>query len=101
MLIPKASAYRSEKYRRLVVSLPCVRCGVHGCQAAHSNLLRHGKGRGLKASDAAIFPLCPDCHVWFDQGKELTKQDREALTMEWIADTHIKLMELGYLEIAA
>ena len=102
-LTQRQGVYRSEKYRRLVASLPCANCGAVGkSQAAHSNLLRHGKGKGIKATDAATFPLCHDkCHPWFDQGRELTKQERQSLTMDWIADTHIKLLELGHLEIAA
>lgn len=102
MLIPKTGTYRSEKLRRAVASLPCANCGVEGkSQAAHSNLLRHGKGKGLKASDAATFPLCHDkCHPWFDQGKDLTKAEREALTYEFIAWTHIQLIEREMVKAA-
>ncbi|MDE3023608.1 MAG: DUF968 domain-containing protein [Pseudomonadota bacterium] len=90
--------YRSGRLRRIVASLPCACCGKSGpSQAAHSNLGMHGKGMGLKASDAATFPLCPDCHQEFDQGNKYTKDERYVLTMEWIAKTHIMLLEEGLM----
>ncbi|CBJ38313.1 conserved protein of unknown function [Ralstonia solanacearum CMR15] len=93
--------YRSEKLRRAVASIPCVNCGRHGAtQAAHSNLQEHGKGMGIKATDAATMALCTKCHAEFDQGKGLTKSDRRELTFRWITATHIALLERGLLEVA-
>jgi len=40
---------RSKTHLQNVASLPCQLCGVDGrTQAAHSNQLIHGKGRGIK-----------------------------------------------------
>jgi Protein of unknown function (DUF1364) len=36
--------------------------------AAHSNQLRHGKGRSLRASDCYSIWACWACHSWLDQG---------------------------------
>ncbi|WLQ15399.1 hypothetical protein O5O45_05625 [Hahella aquimaris] len=92
--------YRNNKLLAAIRQLPCASCGIEGgSQAAHSNLLRHGKGRGLKASDAATFPLCVPCHMEFDQGKALTKAEREQLTMDWLAWTHIQLIENEMIEV--
>jgi hypothetical protein len=44
--------------------------------AAHSNQLRDGKGRGLKAHDYRIAYLCYVCHLELDQGKDMSKQER-------------------------
>ena len=44
--------------------------------AAHSNQLRDGKGRGIKAHDFRIAALCFKCHHELDQGNRLTKQER-------------------------
>ena len=44
--------------------------------AAHSNQLRDGKGRGLKAHDYRVAALCYDCHMEIDQGKSLDKAER-------------------------
>jgi hypothetical protein len=97
--------YRNEKYRRLVASLPCAYCGREGrSQAAHSNLSKHGKAFSLKASDAAIFPLCADepgrqgHHSLFDQNRLfITKAEKIELTNTFIADTVIQLLERGEL----
>lgn len=89
---------RSESYRRRVASLPCCFCGIEGhSQAAHSNSLEHGKGAGLKADDAACFPLCADrpgvrgCHSLFDQGALFSKAERREVTRRWISWTQAAL----------
>lgn len=43
---------------------------------AHSNQLKHGKGRGIKAKDEFTVPACYWCHAELDQGKNLSKQER-------------------------
>jgi hypothetical protein len=91
------SHYRNPKLLEAIRKLPCAQCGRHGTQAAHSNLAKHGKGKSTKASDAATFPLCPDCHREFDQGGIFNKHAAETITDEWISQTHIQLLELGLL----
>jgi hypothetical protein len=44
--------------------------------AAHSNQLRDGKGRGIKASDYRVAALCYPCHMELDQGKDMSKAER-------------------------
>lgn len=69
---PKApKPLRSEPYRRLVASLPCIACGVVGrSNHAHSNT---GKAKAMKNDDRDAFPLCVDqpgkvgCHTMHDQ----------------------------------
>lgn len=74
-------------------------------QAAHSNQLRFGKGRGIKGSDAAIMALCASnfgeigCHAELDQGGSMTKQERHAFEYEHIALTLIALIEQGFLVV--
>lgn len=75
-------------------------------QAAHSNQLRFGKGRGLKASDAAIIALCGTgfnkhgCHAELDQGSKMCKAEKQQFEYEHIALTLIALIENGNLVIA-
>lgn len=97
-------AYENKNYRRAVAALPCVHCGCHGrSQAAHSNEYRHGKGRSLKASDAAIFPLCCaefgrlGCHDNFDQHRLFSRADRAEGTDRFIALTIAALIGTGRL----
>ena len=61
--------------------------------AAHSNQLRDGKGRGLKAHDYRIAALCYRCHSDLDQGARMTKEERLNLweeahrkTVGWLFD---------------
>jgi hypothetical protein len=99
--------FESKPLRMAVASLPCANCGLERhSQAAHSNLYEHGKGRGLKASDAATFPLCVDrvgqqgCHTKFDQYKLCSKQEMPAMTARFIAWTHVQLLERRLLKVA-
>ncbi len=96
--------YRNDLLLAAVRKLPCAACGQVGrTQAAHSNQLRFGKGKSIKASDAAIMALCASnfgqvgCHAELDQGSKLTKLERHAFEYENIAMTLIALIEQGYL----
>lgn len=98
----------SEALRRAVSSLPCAHCGVQGfSQAAHANGYTWGKGRGMKSTDAAIFPLCctrPDvvgCHEKHDQFIDVTKQTRDEVEALYIAKTLVALLEIGLLRVHA
>lgn len=85
--------YRSKKLLEIVREAPCQHCGTEDgtVVAAHSNQLRDGKGRGLKAHDYRIAALCFRCHYELDQGSRLTKEERRELweeshrkTMGWL-----------------
>ena len=94
--------FRSEKLRRAVASLECMRCGIHGLtQASHSNQGRDGKGMGLKASDAAIAALCMSCHTEIDQGRAMSKTERVEAWEAAHRKTMRALIERGLLEVAA
>ena len=70
--------YRNHKLLETVREFECALCGAEDgtVVAAHSNQLRDGKGKGIKASDAAIAALCYSCHFKIDQGSELSKNER-------------------------
>ncbi|MCH7312894.1 hypothetical protein [Acinetobacter sp. ANC 3882] len=78
---------RDAKRLAEIRRLPCVRCGSSPSQAAHSNLSKHGKGRGIKASDEFTVPLCYPCHSAFDAFKLGTRQESEALFNGWLKKT--------------
>jgi hypothetical protein len=67
--------------------------------AAHSNQMRDGKGRGLKAHDYRIAALCFKCHYEIDQGKDLSRTERlniwenaHRATIGWLFENdHIKV----------
>lgn len=87
--------YRNKRLLEVVRESPCQLCGAQDGSvcASHSNQLRDGKGRGIKASDAAIAALCYTCHSKIDQGSALSKQERIELwesahrkTMRWLIE---------------
>ncbi len=89
MMRAKSNPARSEKYRRLVASLPCSYCGIEGfSQCAHGPTL----GRGIKGDDFMTFPLCCDrpgklgCHTMFDQ-YFWSAEARAELAIEWAQET--------------
>jgi len=70
--------YRNRKLLDVLRQSPCQECGrADGTiVAAHSNQLRDGKGRGIKAHDYRVAALCYSCHMEIDQGKSLSKAER-------------------------
>ena len=70
--------WRNKRLLEIVRESPCQHCGVQDgtVVAAHSNQLRDGKGKAIKAHDYRIAALCYRCHMELDQGKNLSKQER-------------------------
>jgi hypothetical protein len=70
--------YRNRKLLDVLRESPCQECGRKDgtIVAAHSNQLRDGKGRGIKAHDYRVAALCYSCHMEIDQGKSLSKAER-------------------------
>ena len=67
--------------------------------AAHSNQLRDGKGRGLKAHDYRIAALCFRCHTELDQGTKMSKAERVDMFETAHRATIGWLFENGHLEV--
>ena len=75
---------RDSKRLAAVRKLPCIRCGHPDSQAAHSNSTKHGKGRGIKSSDAFTVPLCHSCHHQFDTFQLGNRTESEAMFEKWL-----------------
>lgn len=93
--------YRNKKLLEAVREAPCQICGAQDgtVVAAHSNQLRDGKGRSIKAHDYRIAALCYSCHAQLDQGSKMSKEDRVDIwemahrkTIGWLFDN-------GHLEV--
>jgi len=63
-------------------------------QAAHTNW-GGGKGKGVKADDNLVAALCLKCHYEIDQGKDLTKEERQEKWYKAHAATVEKLCDQG------
>ena len=62
-----------------MASLDCQACGSGNMvQAAHTNW-GGGKGRGVKADDNLTAALCLKCHYEIDQGKDLSREERQEM----------------------
>lgn len=88
--------YRNQKLIEVVREAPCMHCGIEDgtIVAAHSNQLRDGKGRSIKAHDFRIASLCYTCHAELDQGSRMTRQERVEMweeahrkTVGWLFET--------------
>ncbi|NAR91488.1 DUF968 domain-containing protein [Acinetobacter haemolyticus] len=82
---------RSPKRLAEIRKLPCVRCGNPNSQAAHSNSAKHGKGRGIKASDTFVIPLCAICHAAFDRFELGNRAESEAMFEKWLVKTELMM----------
>lgn len=90
--------YRSPKLLKYAQeATECMHCGKYNdgsVVAAHSNQLRDGKGKGIKAHDFRIAYLCFHCHHELDQGKDMSRAERIDMweeahrkTIEWLFTT--------------
>ena len=94
--------YRNRNLLDVLRKSPCQMCGRNNgtIVAAHSNQLRDGKGRGLKAHDYRVAALCYACHMEIDQGKSLSKAERVEAWEEAHRKTIGWLFEQGYLTVS-
>ena len=93
--------YRNKKLLEVARLLPCQHCGIEDgtVVAAHSNQLRDGKGRGLKASDFRIASLCFRCHAEADTSSTLTKVARIEMWEQAHRATIGELFEQGLVVV--
>lgn len=82
---------RDAKRLAAIRKLSCVRCGNPNSQAAHSNSAKHGKGRGIKASDLFVIPLCATCHAAFDRFELGNRAESEAMFEKWLVKTELMM----------
>ena len=93
----KRPATETAHFKR-IAALSCARCGIAGySQAAHSNRQQDAKGAAIKAHYLATCPLCCSrpgilgSHVEHDQCIAMTREEANARTTLYIADTRQKL----------
>jgi hypothetical protein len=93
--------YRNKDLLEMVRQSPCQACGREDgtVVAAHSNQLRDGKGRGLKAHDYRIAAMCFVCHSNLDQGNTMSKEERVEMWEEAHRKTIGWLFEKDHLKV--
>jgi len=95
----KERPLRSERYRKIVASLPCDHCGIEGySQAAHGD---QGKGMAIKTDDRTCYPLCgprptaAGCHYLIGTAALYSKEERRAYEKAAALRTAAKVKALG------
>jgi len=95
--------YRNKTILALAKECPfCCMCERHNdgtVVAAHSNQIRDGKGKGIKAHDYRIAFICNTCHSEIDQGKRFSKYEKFEMWDEAHRKTIGWLFENGYVQI--
>lgn len=95
--------YRNPSLLKLARLAPhCMACQRRNdgtVVAAHSNQLRDGKGRGLKAHDYRIAFLDQGCHYEIDQGSKMSREERVAAWEDAHRRTIAWLFESGHLSV--
>ncbi len=94
--------YRNKTLLKIAQGMPCVMCGNDNGTgvAAHSNLLEHGKGRGLKAHDGMTAWLCYDCHSEYDQGNKMSREEKRDFILTAICRTYMQLWDRAWIQTA-
>jgi len=94
---PKFQYIRNGAILEACRELPCQHCGAQDgtVVSAHSNQSKHGKGRGIKASDIYVAALCARCHSSLDQGYHLDKQQKVDMWDKAHAKTVTALKTMG------
>lgn len=67
---------------------------------AHSNELRHGKGRGIKAHDCYGAIGCSSCHAWLDNDMAASRSEKQAVFRDAFEATLLFLWTHGLIGVA-
>lgn len=88
-IIQKQRPFRAKSLTAMAHDAPCFATFAHdcsqaqGCDPAHANWQRYGKGVHLKAPDWAVAFVCRNAHRELD-GKVNATMSREAREAEWM-----------------
>lgn len=101
--------YRSRKMldlahrmNRCTLAIPgvCVGFAAEGLEPAHGPKSLLGGGVGHKPGDV-FAAACHACHAELDQGKRLSREERQWYWLRGAALTWLELMKSGKLKVAA
>jgi hypothetical protein len=96
MMFAKFTYVRNQPLLEACRQIPCQHCGQSDgtVVASHSNQARHGKGRSIKSSDQFVASLCHSCHMRLDQGKDMSRDEREVFWQAAFEKTVQRLVSL-------
>lgn len=70
-----------------------------GCEPAHSNQARHGKGKSIKAHDHFHAAACHACHTELDQGLRFSKEEKAEFWQTGFERTLTEYFKRGWLDV--
>jgi hypothetical protein len=100
--------HRDRKFLDLAHGLTSCQIGIpgvctgyapNGCEPAHSNLQRHGRGASFKSHDIYHAAACHACHQEIDHGKNLTREQREDYWQRGFERTMLEYVRRGWLGV--
>lgn len=77
----------------------CTGYSPEGCEPAHSNQQRHGKGVGRKSHDIFHAAGCHACHMEIDQMNRLPREAKEHYWREGFERTLLEYFKRGLLVV--
>lgn len=101
----KETNFRCQRLLDIAKHAPqCMCCGAWNkgdVVAAHSNALKHGKGKGVKAHDLVAY-VCRECHDAID-GRDmgLSREARHLMFLEAFYTTQLWLLREGFLKVVS
>lgn len=100
-MLPKTAYVRSKDWMAMCRTLPCGNCGreEYGqVVGAHANWSWADKGKSIKAHDITA-ALCYQCHMELDQGRDMTKAEREEMWLKALYRTVRNAVQAGKLTV--
>ena len=93
---------RCHELTHCTLQIPGVCIGVspEGLEPAHANMEAAGKGMGIKADDTCIAAACHPCHVELDQGKNLSRDERQWYWLRGYMRTMRAFFQRGWIRVA-
>lgn len=77
----------------------CQGFAPEGCEPAHSNQLKHGRGASFKSHDVFHAAACHACHAEIDHGNKLNKEEKERYWLRGFENTLLEYFKRGWLKV--
>lgn len=91
----------AHKIKDCTLQLPgiCEGHSYRGCEPAHANSSRYGKGMSIKAHDCFFAAGCHSCHAELDQGKRFSKEEKLDFWQRAYERTMLICFQNGWLKV--
>lgn len=77
----------------------CTGYSPEGCEPAHSNIQRHGRGASFKSHDLYHVASCHACHHELDHGTKLIRPEKEHFWQLGFERTMLEYFKRGWVGV--